>query len=337
MTSPRNRYYTLESRPVGELKDSDLARREAPVRAPERGEIQLRTRWISLDPTNRIWMSDMPQYMPPIELGDVVRALTLGVVERSAHPDYAEGDLVTGAWGWATHPTGTPEALGAFKLPALPIPETQALSLIGATSGMTAYFGLLEVARPKAGETLVVDAASGSVGALVGQLAKIKGLRVIGITGGREKCEYITDELGFDGAVDYKSEDVGAALDRLCPDGIDVCFENVGGSIFDAILLRMNLYGRVALCGMIESYNAQDKVPGPYAFGMILMRRLRVQGFICTDYAARFPEAIGELLGWAGAGKLKIREDLREGFDNLPESLRQLLRGEKLGKMLLRV
>ncbi len=336
MSTQDNSLYILRSRPVGELKDSDLELRREPARAPTDGELQLRTTWISLDPTNRIWMSDMPQYMPPIELGEVVRAITLGVVERSRHPDFAVGDVVSGTWGWATRPTGTPAALGAYKLPPLPIPESQALSLIGMTSGMTAYFGLLDVTKPKAGETLVVDAASGSVGSLVGQIAKLKGLRVVGITGGPEKCAYITETLGFDAAIDYKNEDVGAALDRHCPEGVDICFENVGGPIFDEILLRMKLFGRVSLCGMIESYNATDKVPGPYAFGMILMRRLRVQGFICSDYLERFPEAAAELLAWAGEGKLKIREDIREGFTNLPESLRQLLRGEKQGKMLLR-
>lgn len=336
MSMSTNRYYTLESRPVGELKDSDLKVHEEPIRAPGDGEVQVRTTYVSIDPTNRIWMSDAPQYMPPIAIGEVVRAAAMGVVEQSAHPDYAAGDKVVGLIGWATHPTLDVAQSSLQKLPALPIPDSQVLSLLGLTTGMTAYFGLLDVTDPKEGETLVVDAAAGGVGSLVGQIGKLKGMRVVGIAGGPEKCKYVVEELGLDACIDYKNEDVGAGLDRHCPDGIDVCFENVGGPIFDEILLRMNLFGRVSLCGLIAGYNQiGDKVPGPYAFGMILMRRLKVQGFIVIDYMKRFPEAQMQILQWAGTGKLKIKEDVREGFDNLPESLRQLLRGQKHGKMLL--
>lgn len=331
-----NRFFTLLSRPDGELADSDLGRHEQPIAAPAPGQIQVRTTCISIDPTNRVWMSDVPQYMPPIALGEVVRAIGVGVVEQSAHPGFAVGDRVVGLLGWATHPTLEP-ATSVQALPGgLPLPDAKVLSLLGLTSGLTAYFGLLDVAQPRAGETVVVDAAAGSVGALVGQIAKLEGCRVVGIAGGPDKCAYVTDTLGFDACIDYKNDDVGRGLDEHCPQGIDVCFENVGGPIFDQILLRMNLHGRVSLCGLVAGYNDVGKpVPGPYAFGMILMRRLRVQGFIVSDFAARFGEATAKLLGWAQAGKLQTLEDVRKGFDALPETLRQLLRGEKHGKLVL--
>lgn len=335
----QHRTFTLTKRPAGELKDSDLELREQPVAAPGEGLIQVRTTCWSIDPTIRIWMSDQPQYLPPIAIGEVVRSLAVGVVEQSAHPGYAPGDRVMGLLGWATHPTLDPVATGLQKLPTqLDLPDAKVLSLLAMTSGMTAYVGLLDVAEPKAGETLVVDAAAGSVGSLVGQLGKIKGCRVVGIAGGPDKCRYVTETLGFDACIDYKNADVGAGLDEHCPDGIDVCFENVGGPIFDAILMRMNNHGRVSLCGMVAGYNASgtdQKIPGPYAFPMILMRRLRVQGFIIIDHVARFAAATADLLKWAQEGRLRTHEDVRKGFDQLPEALRQLLRGDKQGKLVL--
>jgi hypothetical protein len=332
-----NRYFTLQRRPDGELEDSDLGTHEAKIEAPPAGKIQVKTTCLSIDPTIRIWMSDIPQYMPPIPVGDVVRALGVGVVEQSAHPGFAPGDRVVGLLGWATHPTLDPATSFAAKLPAeLPLSDAKTLSLLGLTSGMTAYIGLLDVCSPKAGETLVVDAAAGAVGSIVGQLGKIKGCRVVGIAGGPDKCRYLTEELGLDASIDYKNEDVGKRLSALCPDGIDICFENVGGRIFDEILLRMNINGRVSVCGLVGGYNSAGKpVPGPYAFGMVLMRRLRVQGFIVSDHLDRFPQATMDLLRWANEGRIKTTEDVRQGFANLPETLRQLLRGEKHGKMLL--
>jgi len=335
------RQYILRSRPQGALSDDDLELRE--VELPELGanEVRVRATYISIDPTIRIWMSDVPQYLPPIEIGEVIRAGGTGVVEASTHPDYVEGDVVGGFMGWQSRAQGNPELFSLQKIPA-GIDETLAISVIGMTSGLTAYFGLLDVTNPQPGEVVVVDAAAGSVGSLVGQIAKIKGCKVIGIAGGPDKCKYITEELGFDGAIDYKNEDVGEALDRLCPDGVDICFENVGGPIFDAILMRMKLHGRVSLCGMISSYDAagtDKKVPGPYAFGAVLMKRLRVQGFIILDYVDQFPAAIGELLQWVGAGKLKARLYTLEGFEALPGALRELVGGKSgnIGKMLVKL
>ncbi|MCX4244149.1 NADP-dependent oxidoreductase [Paraliomyxa miuraensis] len=333
-----NRFFTLESRPDGELADSDLRRHEQPIAAPAEGQIQVRTTCLSIDPTVRIWMSDIPQYMPPIELGAVVRSLGVGVVEQSANPGFAVGDRVIGMLGWATHPTFDPAVAMVQPLPAgLPLSDAKVLSLLGLTAGPTAYFGLLDVAQPREGETLVVDAAAGSVGGLVGQIGKIKGCRVVGIAGGPDKCAYVTETLGFDACIDYKNADVGKGLDEHCPNGIDVCFENVGGPIFDEILLRMNLNGRVSLCGLIADYNEAGRpVPGPYNFGMILMRRLRVQGFIVIDFLDRYDQATADLLTWARQGRLMTTEDVRKGFDALPQTLRELLRGEKShGKLVL--
>jgi hypothetical protein len=275
--------------------------------------------------------------MPPIAIGEVVRALGVGVVEQSANPGFAVGDRVIGLLGWATHPTLDPATSLVGPLPReLPLSDAKVLSLLGLTAGPTAYFGLLEIGQPRAGETLVVDAAAGAVGSLAGQIGKLKGCRVVGIAGGPEKCDYVTKTLGFDACIDYKQGNVGRGLDEHCPKGIDVCFENVGGPIFDEILLRMNLNGRVSICGLIAGYNdAGKRVPGPYNFGMVLMQRLRVQGFIVSDYFSRFPAATAELLQWAQAGKLKTLEDVRKGFDALPETLRQLLRGDKHGKLVL--
>lgn len=338
--SPRtNRQFILRSRPLGPLADSDLERCEAPARDAGPGEVRLATELISMDPSIRIWMSDMPQYMPPIQLGDVVRAITVARVEQSEHPDFAVGEEVTGMYGWQTHPTGTPAQLGVQKLPP-GISGAQSLAVLGITSGFTAYFGLLDVTNPQPGETVVVSAAAGSVGGLAGQIAKIRGCRVIGIAGGPAKCRYVTEELGFDACIDRHGEDIGSALDRLCPEGIDVDFENVGGATLDAILLRMKLHGRISLCGLISTYDHYGQaIGGPTHFDQILMKRLRVQGFIILDYIPRFAEAAVELAGWLAAGKLEARLYEKQGFECLPDALRELVggRSDKIGKMVVRV
>jgi hypothetical protein len=334
-----NRQFILRSRPQGELSNDDLELRDVELPELGEGEVRVRTSWISIDPTIRIWMSDIPQYLPPIELGEVVRAVGVGVIEASKHPGFAVGDLVGGFTGWQTHVQCAPELASIAKLPR-GVDPTLALAVFGMTSGLTAYFGLLDVLKPKSGETLVIDAAAGSVGSLVGQIAKLKGCRVIGIAGGAEKCEYVTAQLGFDACINHRIDDVGAALDRLCPDGIDLCFENVGGPIFDEILLRMKLHGRISLCGLIAGYNQTADVPaGPVEFGQILMRRLSIKGFIILDYMDRFPEALAQLGQWLAAGKLANRVYEIDGFDRLPYALRELVGGasSKIGKMLVKV
>lgn len=334
-----NRQYILKSRPVGELADSDLELREIEVRTPGPGEIQLATTHMSMDPTVRVWMSDMPAYLPPIPLGQVVRSLGAGIVAQSNHADFAKGDVVFGILGWQTHPTVRPEEAMIGKLPAGVSPEVS-IAVFGITSGFTAYFGLLDVTHPQPGETVVVTAAAGSVGSLVGQIAKIKGCRVIGIAGGAEKCRYVVDELGFDECVDHRNEDVGAALDRMAPEGIDIHFENVGGPQLDAVLPRMKLHGRISICGLISDYNRNGQpTPGPTNFAQILMRRLKVEGFIILDYIPRMPAAGQELGKWLAEGRLKARVYPIDGFEKLPDALRELVGGNsrKIGKMIVRV
>lgn len=336
---PSNRQYLLVSRPVGVLQDSDLSLVESEIRAPGPGEVQIRTQLVSMDPTIRIFMSDIQGYLPPIELGTVVRSLATGFVEQSNHPGFAVGDEVFGILGWQTHPTLVPEMSLLGKLPP-GIDGATSLAVMGVTSGFTAYFALLEVGMPKAGETVVVSAAAGSVGSLVGQIAKIKGCRVIGIAGGPEKCKYVVEELGFDACIDHRNEDVGAALDRLCPDGIDLDFENVGGAILDAILLRMKLHGRIVLCGTIADYDTfGGQVRGPSNFSQILMRRIMIKGFIILDWLDKVPAAAAELGGWLAQGKLKSRTYELSGFEKLPDALRELVGGapQQIGKMMVRI
>jgi NADPH-dependent curcumin reductase CurA len=336
---PNNRQYILESRPVGELRDSDLSLREVEIRAPGPGEVQVRTTLISMDPTVRIFMSDVQGYLPPIALGEVVRSLGAGIVEQSNHPGFAPGDEVFGILGWQTHPTLVPEQTLLGKL----VPgfsAEQNLAVMGVTSGFTAYFALIDVTNPQPGEIVVVSAAAGSVGSLVGQIAKIKGCKVIGIAGGPEKVKYVVDELGFDACIDYRNEDVGAALDRLCPEGIDIDFENVGGEILDAILPRMKLHGRISLCGLISDYNRLGQpVAGPKNFGQILMRRIMVKGFIILDYIPRMAEAAMAIGQWLAEGKLRTRTHVIEGFEKLPDALRELVGGKSanIGKMMVRI
>ncbi len=330
-----NHFYKLAKRPVGLSQPSDFAAGEAPVRDLQAGEFLIETRFISLDPTNRIWMADIDQYMPPVQVGEIMRAGAVGRVLESKHDAYQPGDLVSGLLGWQTHVISKGEFVQ--KLPKLShVPDSAFLGALGMT-GATAYFGLLDIGKHKAGETIVVSAAAGAVGSVVCQIAKLKGLRVIGIAGSDEKCCILEDEFGVDGSINYKTKDVGAELDRLCPKGIDIYFENVGGKILDTVLPRMNLFGRIPLCGLISAYNAQKPVPGPYQFSQVLMKRLSIQGFIIMDYAARMPEAMKELGSWIANGSLRSRETIVEGFEKLPDSLNMLFSGENIGKLVLQV
>jgi NADPH-dependent curcumin reductase CurA len=328
--------WVLRRRPAGEIQPGDLELIEEPIRDLADGEVLVRTLYLSLDPTNRIWMSDQDQYMPPVEIGDTMRGGSLGVVEQSRSDRFKQGDVVnTGLGGWSTHVI----ANGAFLMaaPQLPgVPLTAYMSVLGAT-GLTAWFGLCDIGKPQPGETVVVSAAAGAVGSIVGQIAKLKGARVIGIAGGKAKCDWLTGELGFDGAIDYKNEDVGAALDRLCPNGIDVNFENVGGDIMDAVFNRMNNFGRMPLCGMISTYNDDDRPSGPTDFSRILMHRLTVRGFIITDFLPRAAEAMAELIPWVMEGKLKWKVHVDQGLEGAMDSLQRLFTGAHDGKLLIQV
>ncbi len=280
-------------------------------------------------------MEPVDSYMPMLPLGSVMRGGTIGVVEASRNTAFAAGDIVQGMGGWQEFYAG--EATGWNKLARIPgVPLTAFLAAMGHI-GFTAYFGIMDIGQPKAGETLVVSAAAGAVGSIAGQIGKILGCRVVGIAGSEDKCNWITHDLGFDAAINYKKANLREALGHECPNGIDVDFENVGGDILDAVLERINVGARVAVCGLISRYNAAGPVPGPFHFANILLKRARVQGFIIRDYFPRFPEAAAKMVPWLKEGKLKYRVDISEGLRSAPTALNKLFDGANNGKLLVKV
>src|SRR5262245_41946113 len=335
MTNRTNKQWKLASRPVGRVDSSNFQWVEEPVAALADGQVLIRNLFLSLDPTNRAWMNEQPTYLPPVGIGDVMRGGAIGVVEESRNPNIREGAHVSGLLGWQEYAIS--DGSGITVLPENPaIPLTAYLAVFGHI-GLTAYFGLLDIGQPKSGETLVVSGAAGAVGSLVGQIGKIKGCRVVGIAGSDDKCRWLTSDLGFDAAINYKTEDVLESLKRHCPNGIDVYFENVGGAILDAVLTLINLKARIPLCGLISQYNATDRVPGPYNFVNILVKRARVEGFIVLDYVNRSEEAFRELGRWLAEGKIKYRVDLVEGLRRAPEALNMLFDGTNTGKLAVKI
>ena len=330
-----NRQWVLRKRPQGLIQDGDLELVESPVRELKDGEVLVRTIYLSLDPTNRTWMNDAVGYLPPVGLGDVMRGLTLGVVEQSKSERFAVGDVVTTAMGgWADYAVVPETGLRpVHRAPGLPL--TANMSVLGMT-GLTAYFGVTDVLKAKGGETLVISAAAGAVGSIAGQIAKQRGARVIGIAGGPQKCAWLTDELGFDAAVDYKNEDVGEALDRLAPDGVDLNFENVGGDIMIAVFNRLKVHGRMAVCGLVSSYNATKMPPSPN-IGRIITHRLSIQGFLVLDYAPRAKEMVAEMGPWLADGRVKWKVHVDDGLEGAVQSLNRLFTGDHDGKLLVRV
>jgi len=271
---------------------------------------------LSLDPANRGWVREVKSYIPPVAIGEVMRGITIGVVEQSYHADFQAGDIVQGILGWQEY--ALTDGAGLTQLPRDPsLPLTAYMGLFGII-GPTAYFGLLDIGKPKAGETLVVSAAAGAVGSLVGQIGKIKGCRVVGIAGTDEKCRWITEALGFDAAINYKTEPFRERLQKHCPDGIDVYFDNVGGEILDAVLSLINVRARIVICGTISHANLTEPVPGPYNFRSILTQRARVEGFIILDYVDRFQEATEDLGRWLTEGKIQYRVEVVDGLENAP-------------------
>ncbi len=333
--SDQNRRLVLAQRPTGNV-DADTTRMEqGEVPEPADGEALIRTRFISIDPTIRTWMDDAPGYLPPIAIDEVVRAGGVGEVVSSNSDRYADGDLVFGMLGWQDYALADEAERSMQTLPA-GIDPGAALSVFGVT-GMTAYFGLIEVGRIEAGDTVVVSGAAGATGSIVGQIARIKGAeRVVGIAGSPEKCAWLTDELGFDAAINYRSDDVGAALDAACPEGIDLFFDNVGGEILDLCLARLALRGKIVLCGAIATYNDR-KVAGPGNYRALIARRGRMEGFIILDYVGRFPEAQVEMGGWVAEGKIKFATHVVEGLEHAPDALNLLFTGGNTGKVIVAV
>jgi NADPH-dependent curcumin reductase CurA len=330
-----NRQWRLAARPTGPIKKSDFEWTEQPIPSINEGEVLVKNLLLSLDPTNRVWMQETDSYLPAIGLGEVMRGGTIGVIEQSRNPNFPEGTRVQGLLGWQDYAVS--DGTGLTSLPDNPaIPLTAFFGLFGHI-GMTAYFGLLDVGKPQPGETLVVSAAAGATGSLVGQIGKIKGCRVVGIAGTDEKCRWLTDELGFDAAINYKTESVLEGFKKHCPNGIDVYFDNVGGEILDAALSLINQKARVVLCGLISQYNATEPVPGPMNFSNILLKRARIEGFIVIDYMNRASEAMAELGKWLAEGKIKYRVDLVEGLDRAPEALNRLFDGSNTGKLIVKL
>jgi NADPH-dependent curcumin reductase CurA len=333
---PTNRQVRLAKRPSPGIVTPDVFRiEEHPLAEPGEGEIRIKVAYISLDPAMRGWINEGRSYVPPVPIGDVMRAYAVGVVDASRHPKFKVGDAVQGLIGAQEYVISNGKGLVRVDPTAAPLERW-----VGGLGmpGWTAYFGLLEVGQPKPGETVVVSAASGAVGSIVGQIAKIKGCRAVGIAGGPEKCRFVIDELGFDACIDYKAGNFAENLKAACPDGIDVDFENVGGEIFDTVLSQMNVHGRIALCGMISAYNAAKAPEGPKNLRYVLTHRLRMQGLIVFDWKERIPECIQQLGQWSKEGKLKIREDVRTGgLDAFTDTLNLLYTGGNNGKLVLKV
>jgi NADPH-dependent curcumin reductase CurA len=333
-----NRRFLLRERPTGRIDDRTFELVEEAIPEIGEGEALVRTRWISLDPTNRAWIGETPTYLPPVAIGEVMRAGGLGEVVASNSRDYQVGELVQGRTGWQDYVVASASA----PMTAIPkIPGVSPSFFLGALgmTGLTAYVGMFDIGQPKPGETVVVSAAAGAVGSVAGQLAKIEGARVVGIAGGPKKCALLTDELGFDAAVDYTATGWRDDLKAATPDGIDVDFENVGGEIMEAVFGRLNVGARVALCGLISGYNddAPSVSAGPRNFGNLLIQRVHLEGFIVLDHFGRAPEIVPRLAGWMAEGKLKAQETIVEGFEQLPVAINMLFDGGNTGKLVVKV
>ena len=332
-----NHQFRLAARPVGLPKPSDWNYTEEPVRDPGSGEVLVKTLYLSLDPAMRGWMNEVRSYVAPVGIGDVMRAGGAGRVIASGNPAFAVGDHVTGALGAQEYALiDANGAKGLTKVDPKLVPLPVYIGALGVT-GLTAYFGLLEVGQAKAGDTVVISGAAGATGMSAGQIAKIKGCRAVGIAGGAEKCNYIVKELGFDAAIDYKNENVLAALRKHCPQGINVYFDNVGGDILDAALANLARGARVVLCGAISQYNSTTGIKGPTNYLSLLVNSARMEGFIVFNYMSRYGDAAREMAGWMKAGKLKSKEDIVDGFQTFPETLLRLFRGENFGKLMIKV
>jgi len=335
MTDLTNRQIKLAARPVGMVKPTDFSLSTEPVTQPGPGEVLIKVQYISLDPAMRGWMNEGRSYIRPVGIGEVMRAGGIGCVIASNDAKVAVGDTVTASTGVQDY--ALVKAADVVKVDPRVAPLPRYLGVLG-MPGMTAYFGLLDVGQPKPGETVLVSAAAGAVGSVAGQIAKIKGCRVVGLAGGADKCRSVVDDFGFDAAIDYKKEDVRKKLREHCPNGVDIYFDNVGGPILEAALANLARKARIVLCGAISQYNATpDDLRGPRNYMMLLVNRARMEGFVVFDYAARYGEAAREMASWVAEGKLKAREDVVEGLETFPQTLLKLFRGENVGKLVIKV
>lgn len=331
---PQNRAFTLARRPTGLPKREDWNYVREPVPAPVDGQLLVKVLYISLDPAMRGWMNEGRSYIQPVAIGEVMRAGAIGEVVESKHPDFRPGDHVSGIFGVQAYAISDGRAVTRVDAGLAPLPKF--LSVLG-MPGMTAYFGLLEIGRPEAGETVVVSAATGAVGSIVGQIASIRGCRTVGIAGGPDKCGYAVKELHYDACIDHKQGPVDSGLQQYCPKGIDVYFDNVGGDILDAVLARIRLHARIVICGAISQYNSTTGIQGPKNYLSLLINRARMEGMVVFDWADRYAEAARTMAGWMAAGKLNSREDIVDGLDSFPETLLKLFSGQNFGKLILHV
>lgn len=335
MPSNINHQVRLAARPVGLPKKSDWQFTEAEVPALKEGELLVRNHYVSVDPAMRGWMNDADTYVPRLRLGDVMRAFTVGEVIESKNPAFKSGEFVAGVGGMQEYSTFDGKILTKVDLSLAP-PEAYLNSL--GIAGLTAYCGLIKVGEPKTGQTVVISGAAGSVGAHVGQIANILGCRTVGVAGGAKKCAFLTDVLGFDEAIDYKGQDLGSALDRACPKGIDIFFDNVGGSVLNAAMARINFRARIIICGAISVYNNREAIEGPSNYLNLLIRSARLEGYIYFDWRDEWPEMIMELAAWRQTGRISCPEDIAEGgLEVFPDTLLRLFKGDNLGKLMIKL
>jgi NADPH:quinone reductase len=330
-----NKQILLAARPVGFPKESDFRLVETPVPSPKDGEFRVKTLWLSLDPYMRGRMSDAPSYAPPVQLGDVMTGIAAGVVEESNHPNYKTGDFVTGNCGWQQFAVS--DGRGTMKVDSSVAPLSAYLGVLGVT-GMTAYFGLLDIGELRNGQSVVVSGAAGAVGSVAGQIAKIKGCRVVGIAGDAAKIHYVVDELGFDAAFDYKTEtDYSKRIGELCPQGVDVYFDNVGGAITDAVFAHINKHARIVVCGQSSQYNLEKPDVGPRLLAQLIKKQARAEGFLVYQFANRYKEAVAEIAQWLQDGKIKYCEQVAEGIEGAPAAFIGMLKGANTGKQLVQI
>lgn len=336
MSNEINRQWLLKERPQGMVQESNFEYREQPIPEPGEGEVLIQNLYLSFDPTFRGQMEDKPNYVPPMQIGDVMRGVSAGKIVKSNHPDYKEGDLVRGAGGWQDYFVPVGDDFMTFSKIQDSVSMPNSLSIFGIT-GLTAYFGLLDIGQPKPGDVVLVSGAAGAVGSVVGQIAKVKGCKAVGIAGGKEKCEWLIQKANFDAAIDYKNENVYKGIKKHCPDGVNVYFENVGGDILEAALGCLAQKARVALCGGISSYNSEEAPPGPRSLMSLIGTRSRMEGFLILDYEAQFPQAVKEMSEWIADGRLVVQEDMQKGFENAPKTFLRLFSGQNRGKQLLKL
>ena len=332
-----NRQWLLKARPEGTVGPEHFEWVETDIPEPKEGEILVRNLYMSFEPAQRGWLNDVPSYVPPVAIGEVMRSAAVGRIVESKNPEYQVGEIVTGTFGWQDYIATDGSGMFPIARVGEGYPITYPLHIYGIT-GMTAYFGIMDVAKPKAGDIVVVSGAAGATGSVAGQIAKVLGCTVIGIAGGEQKCQWLTETLNFDYAIDYKNEDVGARLNELCRHKINVFFDNVGGPILDNVLANLAQGARIALCGGIPSgYTAHDLPPGPKNYMQLVITRSIMQGYLVLDYLPQFPEAIAQMQAWVADGKIKVQEDMVEGLEHCPETLQGLFQGKNFGKQLLKV